>query len=429
MLTTKRAKRVAGEIKVPGDKSISHRAVMFSSMAKGTARIYGFLPGADCLSTISCFQKMGVSIEQNGDQVIVESAGLDGLNEPHEILDVGNSGTTIRLMSGILAGRSFHSTLIGDESIARRPMKRVVEPLKKMGARIDGRADGNFTPLAIRGGQLSGMEYHSPVASAQVKSAIILAGLQAEGLTTVYEPHLSRDHTERMLSSFGVELNSFDGGVSIQGGQVMRQQEEIHVPGDISSAAFVLAAAAIVPGSQLTVRGVGVNPTRTGIIDVLLEMGADLKVENERIQNGEPVADLTISYAHLKGMEIGGAIIPRLIDEIPIIAVMASQARGTTIIRDAEELKVKETNRIDVMVQELRKMGAQVEPTEDGMIIQGGANLTGARCHSHGDHRIGMSMAIAGLVAEGETFIEEAEAINVSFPGFEQILKEIVVDS
>ncbi|MEW9669762.1 3-phosphoshikimate 1-carboxyvinyltransferase [Ammoniphilus sp. 3BR4] len=425
MLTTKAAKRIAGDITVPGDKSISHRAVMFSSMAKGTAKIYGFLPGADCLSTISCFRKMGVSIEQNGDQVVVQSSGLEGLKEPHDILDVGNSGTTIRLMSGILAGRPFHSTLIGDESIARRPMKRVVQPLKQMGARIDGRSGGDFTPLAIRGGELKGIEYRSPVASAQVKSAIILAGLQAEGITTVYEPHLSRDHTERMLSSFGVELKSFEGGVSIQGGQAMQQQDEIHVPGDISSAAFMLAAAAIVPGSELTIRGVGVNPTRTGIIDVLLEMGADLKVEDERIQNGEPVADLTIRYAPLKGIEIGGAIIPRLIDEIPIISIIASQAQGKTVIRDAEELKVKETNRIDVMVQELKKLGATIEGTDDGMIIQGGAALTGARCHSHGDHRIGMSMAIAGLVAEGETSIEEAEAINVSFPGFEQILNKI----
>ncbi len=426
MLTTKNVKKVTGEITVPGDKSISHRAVMFSSMAKGTARIYGFLPGADCLSTISCFRKMGVSIEQQGNQVVVESKGLDALVEPHEVLDVGNSGTTIRLMSGILAGRPFHSTLVGDESIARRPMKRVVNPLKQMGAKIDGRSGGEFTPLSVRGGELKGIEFRSPVASAQVKSAIILAGLQAEGVTTVYEPHLSRDHTERMLSSFGIELESFEGGVSIRGGQTMVQQDEIHVPGDISSAAFMLAAAAILPGSELTIRGVGVNPTRTGIIDVLLEMGSDLKVENERIQNGEPVADLTIRYAPLRGIEIGGAIIPRLIDEIPIISVIASQAAGTTVIRDAEELKVKETNRIDVMVEELRKMGAQVEGTEDGMIIHGGASLVGAHCHSHGDHRIGMSMAIAGLVAEGQTTVEEAEAINVSFPGFEETLSKIV---
>lgn len=426
MLTTKRAKQIAGEVHVPGDKSISHRAVMFSSMANGTARIFGFLPGADCLSTISCFRQMGVSIQQSGDQVVVESLGLEGLTEPHEVLDVGNSGTTIRLMSGILAGRPFHSTLIGDESIARRPMKRVVQPLRQMEAKIDGRSNGEFTPLSIRGGRLNGIEYHSPVASAQVKSAIILAGLQADGVTTVYEPHLSRDHTERMLSSFGVELRSFDGGVSIAGGQGLTQQEEIHVPGDISSAAFLLAAAAIVPGSELLIRNVGINPTRTGILEVLQEMGAHLEILNERVAGGEPVADLYIKQAPLKGIEIGGSIIPRLIDEVPIIAVLATQAEGTTVIRDAEELKVKETNRIDVMVHELKKMGAGVEPTEDGMIIHGSSKLSGARCQSHGDHRIGMAMAIAGLVAEGETTIEQAEAIDVSFPGFESILTSIV---
>lgn len=425
MLTTKKVGKISGEIVVPGDKSISHRAVMFSSMAKGKVRITGFLPGADCLSTISCFRKMGVSIEQDGDQVMVESQGLDALKEPHDVLDVGNSGTTIRLMSGILAGRPFHSTLVGDESIARRPMRRVVEPLRQMGAHIDGRGGGEFTPLSIRGGQLLGMEYHSPVASAQVKSAILLAGLQAEGKTTVYEPHLSRDHTERMLSSFGVELHSFEGGVSIIGGQTLQQPDEIHVPGDISSAAFMLAAAAIVPGSLLVIKNVGTNPTRTGILDVLTAMGANLKVENERIQNGEPVADLYIEYAPLKGIEISGEIIPRLIDEIPIISVIATQAEGVTIIKNAEELKVKETNRIDVMVKELLKIGAKVEPTEDGMIIHGTTPLHGAKCHSHGDHRIGMSMAIAGLVADGETSVEEEEAIDVSFPGFEEILSRI----
>lgn len=426
MLTTKKANQITGEIVVPGDKSISHRAVMFGSMAKGKVSITGFLPGADCLSTISCFRKMGVSIVQDGDRVIVDSQGLEGLTEPREVLDVGNSGTTIRLISGILAVRPFYSTLVGDESIARRPMKRVVQPLRQMGAHIDGRRGGEFTPLSIRGGQLKGIEYYSPVASAQVKSAILLAGLQANGKTTVFEPYLSRDHTERMLSSFGVELHSFEGGVSIIGGQTLKQQDEIRVPGDISSAAFLLAAAAIVPDSRLLIKNVGINPTRTGIIDVLKDMGAKLQVQNERIESGEPVADLYIEYASLKGIEISGAIIPRLIDEIPIISVIASQAEGMTVIRDAEELKVKETNRIDMMVKELQKIGAKVEPTEDGMIIHGSSPLQGARCHSHGDHRIGMSMAVAGLVAEGETLVEEAEAINVSFPGFEDILSTII---
>jgi len=425
MLTTTKAKQISGEITVPGDKSISHRAVMFGSMAKGKVSISGFLPGADCLGTISCFRQMGVSIEQEGDRVTVNSPGLEGLVEPHAVLDVGNSGTTIRLMAGILAGRPFHSTLIGDESIARRPMKRVIGPLRQLGARIDGRADGEFTPLSIRGGQLQGIEYHSPVASAQVKSAILLAGLQASGKTTVFEPHLSRDHTERMLTYFGIELQRFEGGVSIEGGQTLQQQEEIRVPGDISSAAFMLAAAAIVPNSRLLIKNVGINPTRTGILDVLKEMGATLEIQNVREESGEPVADLYIEYSQLKGIEISGSIIPRLIDEIPIIAVMATQAEGTTVIKDASELKVKETNRIDVTVAELQKMGAKVEPTEDGMIIHGLQSLKGATCHSHGDHRIGMSMAIAGLVAEGETSVEGADAIDVSFPGFEDLLSTI----
>ncbi|HJV44553.1 MAG TPA: 3-phosphoshikimate 1-carboxyvinyltransferase [Bacillota bacterium] len=426
MLKTSRVKRIKGDIIVPGDKSISHRAVMFSSMAKGRTEITGFLPGADCLSTISCFQKMGVTITQEGDHVLVDSIGLEALKEPCEVLDVGNSGTTIRLMSGILSGRPMHTTLVGDESIAKRPMKRVVEPLRVMGARIDGRQGGEYTPLSIRGGQLTGNEYHSKVASAQVKSAILLAGLQAEGKTTVYEPHVSRDHTERMLTSFGVQLDVFEGGVSIVGGQQMVTPQRIEVPGDISSAAFVLAAAAIVPGSKLLVRNVGVNPTRTGILDVLIDMGAQVEVLNERVWNGEPVADLQIQYSSLQGIEISGEIIPRLIDEIPIIAVMATQAKGKTVIRNAEELKVKETNRIDVMVEELRKMGANIEPTPDGMIIEGPVELKGATCISHGDHRIAMSMAVAGLVADGVTEIAGADAINVSFPGFEGLLKSIV---
>ncbi|MBP1933436.1 3-phosphoshikimate 1-carboxyvinyltransferase [Ammoniphilus resinae] len=426
MLKVTKASTISGSITVPGDKSISHRAVMFSSLAEGKTVISGFLPGADCLSTISCFKKMGVNIEQNGDQVVVESGGLDQLEEPHEVLDVGNSGTTIRLISGILSGLPFHSTLVGDESIAKRPMKRVVTPLRQMGAKIDGRQGGEYTPLSIRGGQLQGIEYHSSVASAQVKSAILLAGLRAEGTTTVYEPHLSRDHTERMLSSFGVEVQSFLGGVSIRGGQLLVQPKQIQVPGDISSAAFFLAAAAMIPGGSLTIKNVGINPTRTGMIDVLREMGADLELKQERVWNGEPVADLVVRYSALKGIEIGGAIIPRLIDEIPIIAVLATQAEGRTIIKDAEELKVKETNRIDAMVSELRKMGAKIEATEDGMIIEGGAKMYGAECISYGDHRIAMAMAIAGIVSEGETIIQGDDAIYVSFPGFDDTLKQIL---
>lgn len=425
MLTTAKVQQILGDVTVPGDKSISHRAVMFSAMAAGKTVIHGFLPGADCLSTISCFQKMGVQVNRQGDLVTVESRGLDGWREPGEVLDVGNSGTTIRLLSGLLAGRPFHSVLVGDESIARRPMKRVVSPLLEMGAQIDGRLNGEFTPLSIRGGNLKGITYHSPVASAQVKSAILLAGLQAEGVTTVHEPHLSRDHTERMLTAFGVHVQPFEGGVSIQGGGQLTSQEEIRVPGDISSAAFLLAAAAMLPGSELLIRDVGINPTRTGILDALTEMGASIELQRERVWGGEPVADLFIRYSRLKGIHLGGALIPRLIDEIPILAVLATQAEGTTIISNAEELKVKETNRIDTMVKELRKMGAKIEPTEDGMIIEGPVQLTGATCESHGDHRIGMAMAIAGLVAEGQTSVKDAEAINVSFPGFQELLKQI----
>jgi 3-phosphoshikimate 1-carboxyvinyltransferase len=425
MLTTAKVRHISGDVTVPGDKSISHRAVMFSAMAAGKTTIHGFLPGADCLSTISCFQKMGVQVNQQGALVTVDSHGLEGWKEPNEILDVGNSGTTIRLLSGILAGRSFHSVLVGDESIARRPMRRVVSPLLEMGAKIDGRLNGEFTPLSIRGGNLSGITYHSPVASAQVKSAILLAGLQAEGQTMVYEPHLSRDHTERMLAAFGVHVQPFEGGVSLQGGQQLTSQEEIRVPGDISSAAFLLVAAAMLPGSELLIRDVGINPTRTGILDALIEMGANIEIQRERVWGGEPVADLFIRYTPLKGVHIGGALIPRLIDEIPVLAVAATQAEGTTIISNAEELKVKETNRIDTMVEELRKMGAKIEPTEDGMIIEGPVQLAGATCESHGDHRIGMAMAIAGLVAEGQTAVKDAAAINVSFPGFEELLKGI----
>jgi len=425
MINVKGINRVRGVVTVPGDKSISHRAVMFSSLAEGVTKIYGFLPGADCLSTISCFRKMGIQIEQQDDQVTVYGKGWFGLEEPSEVLDVGNSGTTIRLMMGILSTQPFHSVLIGDSSIARRPMGRVAKPLRQMEAKIDGRLNGEYTPIAIRGGNLKGMEYHSPVSSAQVKSSILLAGLQASGETTVFEPEKSRDHTERMLKSFGVDVDVFPEGVRVRGGQQLISPGEIYVPGDISSAAFLMVAAAIVPDSHLVIQNVGVNPTRTGIIDVMKAMGASIELLNEREVNGEPVADIEVKYAPLKGTEIGGDIIPRLIDEIPIIAVLASQAEGETVIRDAAELKVKETNRIDTVATELGKMNVQVTPTDDGMIIKGKNSLQGAVCNSHGDHRIGMSIAIAALIAQGETHIEHAEAINVSFPGFFSILQKI----
>lgn len=425
MIQVQAIQKIKGEVIVPGDKSISHRAVMFSSLAEGKTEIYGFLPGADCLSTISCFRKMGIEIEQEGDRVTVHGKGWFGLEEPNQILDVGNSGTTIRLMMGILSTQPFHSVLIGDSSIGRRPMRRVTVPLRQMGACIDGRGNGEYTPLAIRGGEIHGTEYHSPVSSAQVKSAILLAGVQAKGETTVYEPERSRDHTERMLRSFGVEVETFPEGVRVIGGQKLVSPHRIDVPGDISSAAFLMVAAAIVPGSHLIIKNVGVNPTRTGIIDVMEKMGASLTLLNEREANGEPVADIEIKYSSLHGIEIDGDLIPRLIDEVPIIAVLASQAQGKTVIRDAAELKVKETNRIDTVVSELKKLHVQIEPTDDGMVIDGGHPLQGAACDSHGDHRIGMSIAIAGLVASGDTGIINAESINVSFPGFFSLLQNI----
>lgn len=424
MLTIRQATKIEGKVKVPGDKSISHRAVMFGSLAEGVTHITGFLPGADCLSTISCFRRMGIEIEQDGDKVTVHGKGWFGLKEAEEFLDVGNSGTTIRLISGVLATQPFHSVLIGDESIAKRPMRRVVNPLREMGAKIDGRKNGEFTPLAIRGTELTGIHYQSPVASAQVKSAILLAGLQAKGTTSVEEPLLSRDHTERMLRAFGVNVKQEGLRVSVEGGQTLKGRQ-IEVPGDISSAAFLIAAVMMVPNSHLIIENVGINPSRTGIIDVVRAMGGRIDIVNERIVNEEPIADLHVYHSVLHGTTIGGEVIPRLIDEIPVIAVMATQAQGQTIIRDAEELKVKETNRIDSVATQLAKFGAKVTPTDDGMIIEGGVKLTGTSIDSMGDHRIGMAMAIAGLAATGETTISNAEAIQVSFPKFAELLQHI----
>ncbi|WP_404442466.1 3-phosphoshikimate 1-carboxyvinyltransferase [Sutcliffiella horikoshii] len=416
---TNTASGLKGTIKIPGDKSVSHRSVMFGSMAEGKTTVENFLPGDDCLSTISCFTKLGVKIEQDGSDVTVYGNGMKGLRESSEILDVGNSGTTARLMMGILSGLPFHSVLIGDESIAKRPMKRVTAPLRDMGARIQGNQDGNFTPISIQGGGLTGLDYVSPVASAQVKSAILLAGLQAEGVTSVKEPFKSRDHTERMLRAFGVEVMEEEGGkVSVAGNQELVSDLHIVVPGDISSAAFYLVAGAVVPGSRITLERVGLNPTRTGILEVLKNMGASLSYTNVVEDGPEPYADITIETSDLKGIEIGGDIIPRLIDEVPIIALMATQAEGTTVIKDAEELKVKETNRIDTVVNELKKLGADIVATKDGMIIKGKTRLYGGTLDSYGDHRIGMMGAIASLIADGETVLHNDQAINVSYPSF-----------
>jgi 3-phosphoshikimate 1-carboxyvinyltransferase len=408
-----------GAIYVPGDKSISHRAVMFGAIANGTTTISNFLAGEDCLSTIDCFRKMGVSITQNGSEVTVIGKGIEGLKEPTEILDVGNSGTTTRLLLGILAGCSFHACLIGDESIAKRPMGRVTKPLRQMGAKIDGREQGNYTPLSIRGGSLQAIDYHSPVASAQVKSAILLAGLQADGTTSVTEPHKSRDHTERMLKLFGGEVIVDGLTVSVTGKQSLTGTH-VDVPGDISSAAFFLVAGAVVPNSEIVLKNVGLNPTRTGILDVLKQMGADMTIENVRNEESEPLGDITIRTSQLKGTEISGTLIPRLIDEIPIIALLATQADGATIIKDASELRVKETDRIATVVSELSKLGADIEATEDGMIIRGKTKLkaNNTAVDSYGDHRIGMMLAIAACITEGDMTLNRSESIAVSYPNF-----------
>lgn len=413
-----------GTISVPGDKSISHRAIMLGALAQGTTRIEGFLRGEDCLSTIRCFQGLGISISLEEKLVIVEGKGLKGLHEPGEVLDVGNSGTTLRLLSGILAGQHFTTFLTGDQSILRRPMGRVARPLREMGATILGREGGTLAPLAIQGGDLKAIHYKSPVASAQVKSALILAGLYASGWTEISEPHLSRNHTELMLQAFGAEIKTQGNSVSIKGFPNLVGQD-VQVPGDISSAAFFLVAGAIAPKAKITIEGVGLNPTRDGIIQVLKAMGAKLTITDTKEVAGELIGTLTIESSSLQGITIDGDIIPRLIDEIPILAVAAAFATGVTEIRDAAELKVKESNRISTMAEGLSRLGARIEELPDGLRIYGGHTLKGNTCRSYHDHRIAMALAVAGLQATGETIIEDAEAIPVSFPQFSQLLEQL----
>jgi 3-phosphoshikimate 1-carboxyvinyltransferase len=410
-------KGLSGSIAVPGDKSISHRSVMFGAISEGVTTVTNFLPGDDCLSTISCFRKLGVQIEEHENELRIIGKGLDGLIEPAEFLDVGNSGTTIRLMLGILSGRPFFAALQGDHSIGKRPMTRVTVPLREMGAQIEGRKNGEYTPIAIRGGNLKPIHYQMPVASAQVKSSLLFAGLQADGETTIIEKTESRDHTERMIRHFGGEIQKESGRITIKGGQKLFGTH-VHVPGDISSAAFFLVAGAVIPNSEITLKNVGLNPTRTGIIDVMKQMGADIQILKSEDQAFEPYGDLLIKTSQLKGTIIEGDLIPRLIDEIPIIALLATQAEGTTIIKDAQELKVKETNRIDTVVNELKKLGANIVATEDGMIINGVSNLQGGTVSSHGDHRIGMMLAIAAAICTDDVYLENPAAISVSYPNF-----------
>ncbi|MBQ9983052.1 MAG: 3-phosphoshikimate 1-carboxyvinyltransferase [Lachnospiraceae bacterium] len=411
--------KLKGEVTVPGDKSISHRSIMLGSLAKGTTEVTGFLQGADCLSSISCFQKMGIEIENDKttNTVHIRGNGLRGLSAPTAILDVGNSGTTTRLLSGILAAQPFTSIVDGDSSIRKRPMGRIMTPLSMMGAKFESLETDNCAPFKISGGNLQGIHYESPVASAQVKSAILLAGLYAEGQTSVTEPALSRNHTELMFESFGVDIQSVGTTATVTPAKELIAQR-IEVPGDISSAAYFIVAGLITPNSEITIKNVGINPTRDGILTVCKNMGADITLSNVKDDIGEPVADITVRTSSLHGCTIEGDIIPKLIDEIPVIAIMAAFANGTTIIKDAQELKVKESNRIDVMVNNLSAMGVDIEGTEDGMIIRGGKTLHGATIDSKLDHRIAMSFAIAGGLADGNTEILGAECVNISYPTF-----------
>lgn len=424
-----KAARLRGEVSIPGDKSISHRGIMLGSLAEGTTRITNFLQGADCLSTIACFQKMGISIDNRGDEILVHGKGLHGLHAPKSILDAGNSGTTTRLISGILAGQNFSCELTGDASIQSRPMKRIMTPLSEMGADITSIRGNGCAPLRIQGHPLQAIHYTSPVASAQVKSCILFAGMYAGdgGVTKVTEPTVSRNHSELMLAHFGAHVETEGTTACIQPEPHLTARE-IEVPGDISSAAYFIAAALLVPGSEVLIKNVGINPTRDGMLRICKDMGADIELLNVRNDSGEPAADLLVKYSSLSGTVIEGKIIPTLIDELPIIAVMAAFAEGETIIRDAAELKVKESNRIDVVTDNLTAMGADVTPTEDGMIIHGGRALHGAVINSHHDHRIAMSFTVAALNADGDTRIEGSDCVNISYPAFYEDLENLRVD-
>jgi 3-phosphoshikimate 1-carboxyvinyltransferase len=424
----KKSKGLRGEIIPAPDKSISHRAVMFASMAEGRSRVTNFLRAEDPLSTLKAFRMLGVPITDNDNgEIVIEGRGLRGFTEPPDVIDCGNSGTTIRLISGLLAGNDFFSVLTGDDSLKQRPMARVIDPLKKMGAVISARGGDRFPPMAIRGGGLRAVDYPMPMASAQVKSCLIIAGLYAEGATQITEPQKSRDHTERMLSAMGADI-SVDGlKVSVIGGGRLGAID-MQAPGDFSSAAFFIAAALIVPDSEIVIRGVGMNPARTGMLQVISEMGASIRIENRREESGEPVADIVCSTAErLKAVSIGRELIPSLIDEFPVICILASLAEGVTGIKGAEELRAKESDRIKAMAEELKKLGVAVTEYPDGIDITGVAELQGAEVESHGDHRIAMSLSVAGLVSRGRMKIKDASCVDISFPGFYEKLKTLEV--
>lgn len=421
----RKAEQIKGEIVVAADKSISHRAVIFSSLAGGESVIRNFLQAEDTISTCRCMRALGADIKDTGSELIINGCGLQGIKEPGGVLDCGNSGTTMRLLTGLLAAQPIFSVLSGDSSLNRRPMRRVIDPLEQMGANIQGRQGGKNPPLAINGGGLKGINYKLPVASAQVKSAIMLAALNADGVTEIIEPEKSRDHSENMLAAMGATVQVDRRSVRISSGKELQPQDFL-IPGDISSAAFFMIAAAIIPGSELRISDVGVNPTRAGIIEVMQQMGARIKLENQRVIGGEVMADLIISASPLKAVKIEGEIIPRLIDELPVLAVAMAAAEGESVVRGAGELRVKETDRIAAICSELGKMGVMINEVEDGFVVKGnGAPLKGAQVNSHGDHRIAMSLAVAALIANGDTTINNAGAVNISFPAFWQLLNKI----
>ena len=431
-LTVRPSVPLRGRVRVPGDKSISHRVLLLGALADGPSRIDGFLPCGDCLATLACLRALGVEVEtHDATTLTIHGRGLRGLRAPSVPLDCARSGTTMRLLAGILAGhplgpvsRPCPCTLTGDEQMLRRPMRRVVEPLRRMGAEIAD-TDGH-APLTIRGRRLRGCDHTLPIASAQVKSALLLAGLYAGGPTTIRQPGPARDHTERMLAAMGAAIEVSGLTVTLAPSPSSLASLSLTVPGDISSAAFPLVAAALVPGSEVTIEGVGVNPTRTGLLDVLRTMGAEIALDNEREQGNEPVADVTVGASDLVSVEVGGDLVVRMIDEFPVLAVVATQARGTTLVRDAGELRVKETDRIATVVAELRALGARIDPLPDGFIIEGPTPLHSATVDSHGDHRLAMALAVAGLIAEGEVVIENAECIDDSFPGFVELMRGLI---
>ncbi len=424
--------KIEGTLRVPSDKSISHRAIILGSLADGPVRVKNWLRAADTLATLNIYRQLGVEIEEiTPTELVVKGKGFEGLREPSDILDAQNSGTTTRLTLGVLATQPFFSVITGDNSLRRRPMLRVVKPLRQMGATIDGREEGNLLPLAVRGGQLKGISFFNKKASAQVKSALLLAGLQAEGITEVEEPYLSRDHTERMLQLFEVDLNIIptEGGilVKLKGGQTLKGDKDIVVPADPSSAAFFAAAAVLLPGSHLVLKDVLINPTRDGFFRKLKEMGANIEYTNVREISREPIADIEVKYSpELRGVEVHPEEVPAMIDELPLLAVVATQAEGRTLIKGASELRVKESDRIKATVENLRKMGAKIEELPDGMVIEGKTPLKGAKIKTYDDHRIAMAFTIAGLIADGPVELDNPECVKISYPNFFEDLKKVL---